>query len=255
MSSSETAPWNSEQEELIAGIGDRCNGYQWLHTHCQIRFEHCNFWLTIPSIGITAITGSVTIGLNSLFPPEYQTTATTVLGALTIGTGILTTFNQYMKSAQLVEAHKAAALAYGKLYRVILTELSMHRSSRSDSHAFLKMIRSEQDRLQETSPTVLPHIISLFNARFKGNAQLQKPEITGDLDHIVIPLLGPHTPSEPPSLIPSPSLTLLSSSAHPGTGPVTLNIPTELPSPTPKAVTGASKPRPTVVIPTPNESL
>lgn len=199
MSAPESAPWNTEEEILIAGIGDRCNGYQWLHTHCQIRFENWNFWLTIPSIGITAVTGSVTIGLNSLFPPEYQTTATTVLGALTIGTGVLTTFNQYMKSAQLVEAHKAAALAYGKLYRVILTELSMHRSSRGNPHAFLKMIRSEQDRLQETSPTVLPHIIKLFNSRFKENAQLQRPEITGDLDHIVIPLLGPHTPSEPPS--------------------------------------------------------
>jgi hypothetical protein len=250
MSTPETAPWNSEQEELIAGIGDRCNGYQWLHTQCQIRFEHWDFWLTIPSIGITAVTGSVTIGLNSLFPPEHQTTATTVLGALTIGTGILTTFNQYMKSAQLVEAHKAAALAYGKLYRTILTELSLHRSSRSNPIAFLKMIRSEQDRLQETSPTVLPHIIAAFNARFKENTHLQKPEITGDLDHIVIPLLGPHTPSEPPS---------------PTTTPVALDIRGDAPSAiaiaieSPDVTTGAAKRASSAVVstrmPSPNESL
>jgi hypothetical protein len=191
------AIWTTEEEELIAGIGDRCNGYQWLHTHCQTRFECFNFYLTIPSIAVTAIAGSLTIGLNSLVPTGYQIYATTVLGALTIGTGVLTTLNQYMKSAHLVEAHKGAALAYGKLYRLILTELSLHRSSRGNPQHFLKMVRDEQDRLQETSPTVLPHIIELFKSTFKGNTQLQKPEITGDLDHIIIPLMGPHTPTPP----------------------------------------------------------
>ena len=189
--------WTTEEEELIAGIGDRCNGYQWLHTQCQIRFECFNFYLTIPSIAVTAIAGSLTIGLDSLVPAGYQTYATTVLGGLTICTGVLTTLNQYMKSAQLVEAHKMAALSYGKLYRLILTELSLHRSSRGNPQEFLKMVRTEQDRLQETSPTVLPHIIELFKSTFKGNTQLQKPEITGDLDHIMLPLLGPHTPTPP----------------------------------------------------------
>jgi hypothetical protein len=155
-----------------------------------------------------------------------------------------------MKSAQLVEAHKAAALAYGKLYRTILTELSLHRSSRSNPIAFLKMIRSEQDRLQETSPTVLPHIIAAFNARFKENTHLQKPEITGDLDHIVIPLLGPHTPSEPPS---------------PTTTPVALDIRGDAPSAiaiaieSPDVTTGAAKRASSAVVstrmPSPNESL
>ena len=189
--------WTTEEEELIAGIGDRCNGYQWLHTQCQIRFECFNFYLTIPSIAVTAIAGSLTIGLDSLVPAGYQTYATTVLGGLTICTGVLTTLNQYMKSAQLVEAHKMAALSYGKLYRLILTELSLHRSSRGNPQEFLKMVRTDQDRLQETSPTVLPHIIELFKSTFKGNTQLQKPEITGDLDHIMLPLLGPHTPTPP----------------------------------------------------------
>jgi hypothetical protein len=212
---SKPAVWTTEEEELIAGIGDRCNGYQWLHTQCQIRFECFNFYLTIPSIAVTAIAGSLTIGLNSLVPAGYQIYATTILGGLTIGTGVLTTLNQYMKSAHLVEAHKTAALSYGKLYRLILTELSLHRSSRGDPQEFLKMVRTEQDRLQETSPTVLPHIIEHFKTTFKGNTQLQKPEITGDLDHIMIPLLGPHTPTPPETPVgTSLSLNIPGSSAR-----------------------------------------
>jgi len=182
--------WQAEEEKLLAAIGDRCNGYQWLHIQSHTLFENWNFYLTIPSIILSAITGSVTIGLNSLFPsPQNQGVATTVLGAITIGSGVLTTVNQYMKSASLAEGHRAASLAYGKLYRLILTELSMRRDHRQNSVAFLKMVRTEQDRLQEMGPSISPRIIDRFNVLFKDNKLLERPEITGDMDHIVVPLL------------------------------------------------------------------
>lgn len=186
--------WGHTEEVLLAGIGDRCNGYQWLHTKSQRHFEIWNVCLTIPSIVLSAITGSVTIGLSSLFPGGDQTIATTILGSVTIGSGILTTVNQYMKTSSLAEAHRAASLAYGKLYRLILTELSLKREQRTDVKPFLKMVRAEQDRLQDMSPTISACIISEFNATFKNNTTLEKPEIVGDLDHIVVsmevPLLG-----------------------------------------------------------------
>jgi len=182
--------WQAEEEKLVAAIGDRCNGYQWLHSQSQTHFESVNFFLTIPSIVLSAITGSVTIGLSSLFPdPRYQTVVTTVLGAVTIGSGVLTTVNQYLKSSSLSEGHRAASLAYGKLYRLILTELSLRREQRQEVTGFLKLIRLEQDRLQEMSPSISPRIIDRFNAIFRDNKALEKPEIVGDLDHIAIPLL------------------------------------------------------------------
>jgi hypothetical protein len=197
--------WAHAEEVLLAAIGDRCNGYQWLHTQSQRRYEVWNVCLTIPSIILSAVTGSVTIGLSSLFPDGNQIVATTVLGSVTIGSGIMTTVNQYMKTASLAEAHRAAALAYGKLYRLILTELSLRREQRADVKPFLKMVRAEQDRLQDMSPTISACIIAQFNTMFKGNKLLEKPEITGDLDHIVIsmesPLIDPGcSPSTPNSL-------------------------------------------------------
>jgi len=198
--------WEHSEEILLAGIGDRCNGYQWLHTKSQRYYEIWNVCLTIPSIVLSAVTGSMTIGLSSLFSQGDQTAATTVLGAVTISSGILTTINQYMKTSSLAEAHRAAALAYGKLYRLILTELSLRRDQRTEAKPFLKMVRAEQDRLQDMSPTISACIIAQFNAAFKSNTLLEKPEITGDLDHIVISIEDPLLPS---GLSPSPdSLTL-----------------------------------------------
>jgi len=208
--------WEHSEETLLAGIGDRCNGYQWLHTKSQRYYEIWNVCLTIPSIVLSAITGSVTIGLSSLFPGGNQIVATTILGTVTIGSGILTTVNQYMKTAALAESHRAAALAYGKLYRLILTELSLQREQRTDVKPFLKMVRAEQDRLQDMSPTISACIISQFNITFKNNKLLEKPEITGDLDHIIIsietpllvPVSGYISDSSPQRLVTPDSLSL-----------------------------------------------
>ena len=207
----------------MAAIGDRCNGYQWLHTQSQIYYDRWNFCLTIPNIIISAVTGSVTIGLSSLFPAGAQMAATTVLGGLTLSAGVLTTVNQYMKSSSLAEGHRIAALAYGKLYRLILTELSMRREQRQTAADFLKLIRTEQDRLQEMSPTVGQNIINAFNANFKGVKDLERPEITGDIEHIVVPTSysGPNTPAGQPLLstivLPTATLSSATLSATPFT--------------------------------------
>ena len=206
--------WQIEEETLLAAIGDRCNGYQWLHAQSQTHFENVNFGLTIPSIILSAITGSVTIGLTSLFPVEYQTVATTILGSLTIGAGVLTTINQYIKSASLAESHRAAALAYGKLYRAILTEVSLAREKRQPVADFLKMVCAKQDRLQEMSPSISPRIIAAFNATVADNTTLELPEIVGGLDHIVVPLL--RSTAEPmPTTIAIPALTKIGTPPSP----------------------------------------
>lgn len=180
------ASWNTAQEQLLKGISERSNGMRWLHTQSQIYFETVNFYLTIPNVVITTVNGSITMSLNSLFPdPASQKAALTVIGLIAIFSGILTTINQYLKSAQISEAHRTSAIAYGKLHRIIMNELSLRRDQRPNSMEFLKVIRNEQDRLENSAPTILPRIIMKFNAQF-ANRAIEKPEITGDLDEVNI---------------------------------------------------------------------
>jgi len=76
---------------------------------------------------------------------------------------------------------------------------------------FLKMVRSEQDRLQDMSPTISACIIAQFNTMFKANTTLEKPEITGDLDHIVISIETPLLElGNSPSFISTPDSLALS---------------------------------------------
>jgi hypothetical protein len=191
--------WNSGHEELLAAIADRCQCLAWLHTRCQQRYDSLNFWLTIPSIVIGTLSGSATMGLSALFEEDMQKPAQVLIGLMTLSCGVLTSINNFMKSSQNAESHRAAGLAYAKVHRIIQNELALRRDQRLHAHDFMKVIRAEQDRLQGTSPLILPQAIVEFKIKFGDRADLEKPEITGDLDHVKINRTGRY--SDTPILI------------------------------------------------------
>lgn len=202
--------WNSSHEDMLATIADRSLGLSWMHARCQKWFESCNFWLTMPSIVVSTVAGSATIGLSSLFPQNQQV-ASTFIGLLTIGCGVLTSVNNFMKSSQFAEAHRTASLSHAKLHRIISCEVALRRDQRSNAQLFIKVVRAEQDRLQEISPTMLDGVVQQFKLEFKHCVDLEKPEIAGDLDHVKI-----NRTSKVPVTTPAPVKEEL-----------TLNIPTQ----------------------------
>jgi hypothetical protein len=201
--------WNSAHETLLASIGDKANCMRWMHTQSQIYYDRWNFWLSIPSVTLTALAGATTIGLTQL-NPTAQTYITILVGIVTISTGVLTSINQLIKAPQFSEGHRIASIAYGKLYRVISNELALRRDQRTNAQEFLKVIRVEQDRLEESCPVIHSNIIRRFNQKVESNVTLEKPEIVGELDHIHVNMSSKPPPgivrqvSEPPA---SPVLT------------------------------------------------
>jgi hypothetical protein len=185
-SSTDTTTWNTGQEELLKAISERSNCMRWLHTQCYYYFENANFFLTIPNVVISTLNGGFTMSLTSLFPdPSGQRAATTIIGLVSIFSAMLITMNQYIKSQQMMESHRAAALSQGKLYRMISNELALRRDQRTNALEFLRVVRIEQDRLENMSPNILPQVIERFNKQFKDR-DIEKPEVAGDLDEVLI---------------------------------------------------------------------
>jgi hypothetical protein len=178
--------WNESQEILLKTICERSNCMRWLHTQCISYYDSLHFCLTIPNIIITTVNGSVTMSISSLFTnPHDQQTALTIVGLISLFSAALLTINQYIKSQQMSESHRIASIAYSKLYRTIMNELALRRDQRVNGLDFLNVVRSEIDRLESTSPSVLPFVIRKFNKKFLKNS-IEKPEITGDLDEVYI---------------------------------------------------------------------
>jgi len=184
--STDSSSWNNTQEELLKAISERSNCMRWLHTQCNIYFENTNFYLTIPNVVISTINGGFTMSLPALLPDGVSgKIATTIIGLISLLSAMLITLNQYIKSQQMMEAHRAAALSYSKLHRMISNELSLRRDQRINALDFLKHVRLEQDRLESMSPLIQQHVIKMFNVQFKDK-NIEKPEITGDLDPVEI---------------------------------------------------------------------
>jgi hypothetical protein len=180
--------WSREQEELMAKWADIASCYRWMHDRAEKSFYKKNLSITIPVIVLSTLTGTANFGLSSIFGSDQdgQKMASFAIGGVSIIAGVLTTLGNFLRYAQLNEAHRVSGIAWGKFQRQIAVELSLHPNDRLDSMDFIKICRTELDRLIEQSPVIPDSIIAEFQEIFGDNDALEKPEIVGDIDHTTI---------------------------------------------------------------------
>ncbi len=177
--------WTTEQEELMAEWADIASCYRWLHDRTEKRYARLNLFISVPTIIISTLTGTANFGMGSFFgsDQEGQRIANLGIGGISLVSGMLGTLGNFLRFAQSSEAHRVASIAWGKFQRLIAVELAMNPDERMDAQDFLKVCRSDLDRLIEQSPAIPDKIIRAFEARFGRIKNVQKPDICGDLKH------------------------------------------------------------------------
>jgi len=182
--SSTSVSWNSQLELILSQEGERALCYSWLHNNSQKRYTRMDTYITLPTILLSTLSGSASIGSSSIFP-GLASTASLAIGTLSLSVGVLNTVSSYFGWGKRSEAHKSAAMTYSKIHRFIMIELSLPRSERMAAKDMLKVIRDQLDRLMETSPQIPDPIIDLFRQKFyTSTPNITKPEITNGLDPI-----------------------------------------------------------------------
>lgn len=177
--------WTDEQEDLMEKWADVAQSYRWLHDKCEKLYSRSNMCITIPVIILSTLTGTASVGMNSFIgdQPDAQKYAQIGIGGISIIAGILTTLGNFFKYAQLSESNRVAGIAWGKFQRQIAVELSLHPNDRLDSMDFIKICRSELDRLIEQSPAIPDTIIGLFMKEFKNLPNFKRPDICKGIEH------------------------------------------------------------------------
>jgi len=177
--------WSPENELIIVEWCDIAQCYKWMNTRSHETLSRVNAWFTIPAIVLSTISGTASFAQKSL-PDSFQTLAPLAIGTVNIFIGILTTIQQYLKIAELNEAHRVSAISWDKFARNIRIELAKDPDERMDAGSFLKLCRSEFDRLMETSPSISPVVVNHFKKSFSGQPNsierkryedLRKPDI------------------------------------------------------------------------------
>jgi len=176
--------WDTHLETLAAEWADKAGCYRWMHEKTETRYVRYNMYLTIPVIVLSTLTGTASFGFESLLsdPCKPQYTAA-VIGGVSLITGMISAMGNFLRYAQSSEAHRIAAISWGKFNRFVTTEMALHPNERMDSMSFVKSARLEIDRLIEQSPLIPDSTIKEFKKEFKTNPNLVFPEIAGGLQH------------------------------------------------------------------------
>ena len=177
--------WNPQLEHILSEEGERALCFSWLHNRSHKQYSAFSTYITIPTVILATLTGSASIGSKSLFGDSDISNV--VIGIVSLSIGVLNTVSGYFSWASRAEGHRLSAIAYTKIHRFILIELSLPRPERMAARDMLKVVRDQLDRLQETSPQIPDKVIAEFQKRFGDSTpDIKKPEITNGLDPIYI---------------------------------------------------------------------
>lgn len=176
--------WTPEIEVLIAEWADKASCYRWMHDKTERIYHTRDQSMMLPIIVLSTVGGAANFAMNSISQDaSIQTYLQLGLGALSIGTAILTTVANRLAYGSASEAHRSASISWGKFNRLITIELALHPEKRMGYTVFMKMFRNDLDRIIEHSPGIPELVINSFIKEFKKDMELKKPDITGDLRH------------------------------------------------------------------------
>jgi hypothetical protein len=182
--------WTDECEALLAEWSEKASCYRWLHGRCEKSYRTWYYCFSIPVIILSTLTGAANVGMDSFVPAESKSIASAIVGGVNIFAGIVSTLQNFLKVAELMEGHRIAGVSWGKLQRNIAIELALDPSRRVIQGDFLKLARAEYDRLIEAGPIIDDGIIKQFNSKFK-NYEVSVPSICNGLDKCNIYKIDP----------------------------------------------------------------
>jgi hypothetical protein len=177
--------WTKEQEELLAEWSEKASGYRWLHSKAEKQYRCRNYTFTIPVIILSTLTGTANFAMDSFIPENQKQLAMACVGGVNIFAGILSTLQNFLRYAELMEGHRLALVSWSKFSRDIAVELALEPKMRKPAFEFLSICRSEFDRLIEQSPSIDDDIVHKFKKVFK-NEKVRVPEICNGIHPVKI---------------------------------------------------------------------
>lgn len=182
MQMSETVEYNDSLETILSKEAEKCLALRWSHDASQRWAASRNTYIMIPSIILSSLASAGSFGGADLLPFSG---AEKVIGFMSLFVATINTIGSYYGFSKRAEAHRVAALLYGRLHRFLTIQLSIPRDQRISAGELLKMVKEEVDRLNEISPQLPLDIVGRFKQQFHGT-ETAVPEILNGLDKVTV---------------------------------------------------------------------
>ena len=153
--------WSSEQTKILLAWCQKSAGQRWLLDKAARHYRRINNRFSYASIILSTIAGIGGFSAESTIGWFRYT-----LASVNIFTGILNSFQKFVRAAEKSEAHMSMAKQFASFVRMIALELSLDPDDREDPPEFLRKSKSEYERLCMLAPDVPAKIIREFNQAF-----------------------------------------------------------------------------------------
>ena len=175
----EDVPWSTAHEVLLKRWGEHAAVYRLLHSRSHEKYKKYSTFTQIPIIVLSTVVGTLSIGSQSLFPPDKLTEANVAVGILSLISSVLGTLSSYLRLAERSEGHRQSEIQYSKLSRHIAAELAMSRENRLPCRSFLKTCRRDFDQLLESAPLIDSGILMQYKRSVgkKALTEVHQPEL------------------------------------------------------------------------------
>ena len=182
--------WNDQNETLLRQWGERSSVLRILHGTASRKYKCLSMWLTLPTIIISTIVGSVQLRFSAHDSSQNNNDfkdVELVLACCNILVACIAGVSSVLKYNEKCEAHRSVSSQFGSFYRNICCELAFPREERDPPDDLLRAMKRQYDCMLEASPDVPRRIILNFKKKYnKDNLTITLPDICNGLDPIKV---------------------------------------------------------------------
>lgn len=171
--------WTTLSENTLREFGEKTSVLRILHMRQSQDLSRWDKYLLVPSVLCSVTSAALSATLD-----ESVTWAPYCAGGLALIGGIFTSIKQHLRYSERTENHKRAACSYGKIYRLVTTELSLSRQHRTRADELLKKVRHQLDSVSEDAPLIDRNIVNSFMETFDNSDNITLPEVCNGLKRI-----------------------------------------------------------------------
>lgn len=172
--------WSNGQEKLVRQWGEQAKSYSWMHNYVSTKWNNFH-----NGMNITQITLAGSASLGNFSNVECTSSLAWGLGLLAMGSFIFSGIITFKDYKGLATFHKRSSSKFKGLSGDIEYQLSLKRENRQNGSEFMAECKEVYDALTLEAPLIPEWAIEKYNKLFK-NSKLSKPEITNNLEHIII---------------------------------------------------------------------
>jgi hypothetical protein len=178
--------WSTETEIIAAEIGEKAQGYVWMHNRNASYLTDWDTRYSNVEIILSILTGtSVFTTLNDC---QDLSLVTLVTGIIIYMTAVVRAIHQNRKYPERASAHRLAGSKYSEVYHSVQRQLALYRRDRENAKDYINWITEKFDTLLLSSPGMDDNIREEYLVKFR-NIKFMHP---GDLKQIDIKKESPN---------------------------------------------------------------